>query len=86
MKNKLYNFAKILKIDMNEYEKAVNLWEEDNKKAIYEYLGFDDVDNEIENFEMFFYYYICENVKSYFHNYNSKGYTKGFKIVQKVLI
>lgn len=79
MEEKLFKFAKLLNLNMQEYDKAINEWELDNKKAIYDYLGFYDTYNEIKNFELFFYYYISENKKSYFHNYNTKGYTKGFK-------
>lgn len=80
---KLHQIAKLLGIEFNEYREAIKGFNKDVKEACKIFLGFEDIDNEVENFQTFFFYYIAEHLeKSYFHNNNSKMFTKG---LQKLL-
>ena len=81
---KLHNIAKVLGIEFNEYREAIKGFNKDVKEACKVFLGFEDIDNEITNFQTFFFYYIAEHLeKSYFHNNNSKMFTKGLKNLSK---
>ena len=76
---RLEQIAKILDINMEEYKEAEKLYFEDKNDACLKYLGFEDTENEINKFEIFFYYYLSENLKCYFHNNNGRMYTKGLQ-------
>ncbi|CAM3129479.1 hypothetical protein [Streptobacillus ratti] len=77
--NKLHNFARLFNIEYELYKNAVDAYNKDLKNAVLEYIGFEDTDGEIENYETFFYYLTAELTNGYFHNYKSKNYTKGMK-------
>ncbi|WP_073508272.1 hypothetical protein [Streptobacillus notomytis] len=76
---KLHNFAKLFNIEYEVYKNAVDAYNKDLKAAVLEYIGFEDTEGEIGNYETFFYYLIAELTNGYFHNYKSKNYTKGMK-------
>ena len=80
---KLHQIAKLLGIEFNEYREAIKGFNKDVKEACKVFLGFEDTEDEVTNFQTFFFYYIAEHLeKSYFHNNNSKMFTKG---LQKLL-
>ncbi|CAM3079637.1 hypothetical protein STFE110948_01220 [Streptobacillus felis] len=76
---KLHNFARLFNIEYDVYKGAVDSYNKDLKNAVLEYIGFEDTEGEIQNFETFFYYLAVEETNAYFHNYKSKNYTKGLK-------
>ncbi|WP_156299523.1 hypothetical protein [Streptobacillus canis] len=77
--DKLHNFARLFNIEYETYKNAVDAYNKDLRAAILEYIGFDDTEGEIQNYETFFYYFAAEHTNAYFHNYKSKNYTKGMK-------
>lgn len=77
--NKLDEIAQLLNLDMNNYTEAIELYKKNKDEACLKYLGFEDSDNEINKLEIFFYYYLSENLKCYFHNKNSRFFTNGLK-------
>lgn len=81
--NKLNELVYILGLSDENYQKAVFAYIKNPYDAVKKYLGFEDDDNEISDLSKFIYHYISESNITYFHNFNSKGYTKGLKNLVK---
>ena len=82
--DKLHQIARLLNLDFEEYRNSIKAFNEDVKEACKIFLGFEDIDNEVTNFQTFFFYYMAEHLeKSYFHNNNSKMFTIGLKNLTK---
>lgn len=65
--------ALLLGVDEKDYYEAKDLFFKNNKEAIIKYLGVED--DTIKIFPDFWYYYLAEYTKNFFHNFESKNYT-----------
>ena len=74
----LDNAAKMLGVNEVEYLEAKEAFLKDKNSAILKYLGYED-DGEIQVFTDFWFYYLAEYTKNFFHNFESNNFTNVVK-------
>lgn len=84
--NKLNDLVYILGISDENFEIASQLFFKKPKEAVKEFLGFDDLNDEVNEYSVFVYYYIEANYQNLFYNIGKKNYTSKIKNFTKKYI
>lgn len=76
--DKLDEIARLLSCNMEKYNEAKKDFFINKNDSIKKYLGYED-DGEINEFIDFWYYYLADNTKNFFHNIGEKSYVNSVK-------
>lgn len=79
MKANLYELFEINNIEYEKFLELKNDFNNDKNIAVLKHLGYKNFD--ILSFTDFIFFYLSENINSYFHNINSVGYTEKIRLL-----